>query len=85
MVYSHENIQEYNKVFTYEWLGMPTESGIPRVMERSMTSGTDSKAAIAHAKNLLRSRIPLPAGEPYGIRILDNDSVLIWSGNIYDA
>jgi hypothetical protein len=72
-------------MFTYELLGIPSESGIPRVLDRSMTPETDLKAAIAQAKMLLKRRTILPAGEPYGIRILDNDSVLVWTGNINDA
>ncbi len=71
-------------MFTYEVLGMPTESGIPRVLDRSMTSETDLKAAIVQAKILLKNPVAFRAGEPYGIRILDNDSVLVWTGHIDD-
>jgi len=83
MVCSAENLRE-NTMFTYEWLGMPTESGIPRVLGRSMTSEANLNAAIAHAKELLKSPVALSAGEPYGIRVLNNDSVLVWTGNIGD-
>jgi hypothetical protein len=68
-------------MFTYEWLGMPSESGIPRVLDRSMTAATDLEAAIAHAKSVLASKIVFPAGEPYGVRILNSDSVLVWTGS----
>jgi hypothetical protein len=83
VVYSAENLRE-NTMFTYEWLGMPTESGIPRVLGRSMTSEANLTAAIARAKELLKSPIALSAGEPYGIRVLNNDSVLVWTGNVGD-
>lgn len=72
-------------MFTYELLGMPTESGIHRVLNRSMTSETDLDIAIVQAKNLLKTQAVLVAGEPYAIRILNNDSVLVWTGNINNA
>ena len=72
-------------MFTYELLSMPTESGIHRVLGRSMASGTDLKAAIAQAKTLLKSQSVLSGGETFAIRILDNDSILVWTGNINDA
>jgi len=64
---------------------MPTESGVRRVLNRSTTPETDLKIAIAQAKNLLKSQIAFPAGEPYAIRVFDNASVLVWIGNIDDA
>jgi hypothetical protein len=72
-------------VFTFEWLGRPSESGIPKILNRSMTSQTSPKAAIAHAKELLKSQTTLPTGTPYGVRVLNNDSVLVWTGNIDDT
>jgi len=43
------------------------------------------KAAIAHAKTLLKSEIVFPAGKPYAVRILNYDSILVWTGTIHDA
>jgi hypothetical protein len=36
-------------MFTYEWLSMPSEYGVSRVLDRSVTSQTNPNAAIAHA------------------------------------
>ncbi len=85
MVCFMENVQEYNEMFTYEWLGMPSESGTSRVIDRSMTSMTDTKAAVAHAKHLLKGPVTSPAGKPYAVRVFDNNSILIWTGTIHDA
>ena len=71
-------------MFTYEWLGMPSESGLSRVIDRSVTSATSPKKAIAHAKALLRDAATFPAGKPYAVRVLNNDSILIWTGTIHD-
>jgi len=74
-------------MFTYEWLGRPSERGIPRVVDRSVTSSTSLKAAIADAKSVLRKENVFPPGEPkpYGVRILNNDNILVWHGNIDDV
>ena len=72
-------------MFTYEWLGMPSESGLSHVIDRSLTSMTSQQKAIAHAKALLRGPATFPAGKPYAVRVLNNDSILIWTGTIYDA
>jgi len=85
MVGFAENVQEYNEMFTYEWLGMPSESGTFCVIDRSMTFMTDTKAAVAYAKHLLKGPVTSPAGKPYAIRVLDNNSILVWTGTIYDA
>jgi hypothetical protein len=71
-------------MFTYEWLGMPSESGIPPVLDRSVTSSSNLKAAIDHAKSVLKDKTVFPAGQTYGVRILDNDSVLVWTWDIND-
>ena len=85
MVFWAENFQENNKMFTYEWLGMPTESGLSRVIDRSVISATSQKKAIAHAKALLRDAATFRTGKPYAVRVLNNDSILIWTGTIHDA
>ncbi len=85
MVCFSKNVKENMYMFTYELLGMPTESGIHRVLNRSMTSETDLKIVIAQAKSLLRSQIAFPAGEPYAIRVFDNASILVWTANINDV
>jgi hypothetical protein len=86
MVCFMENIQENNEVFTYVWLGMPFESGgIPRVLDQTVTSQSNSRAAITNAKNLLKGPLIFPAGKPYAVRVLDNDNILIWTGTVYDA
>ena len=72
-------------MFTYEWLSMPSECGVSRVLDRSITSQTNPNAAIAHAKTLLKSEIVFPAGKPYAVRILNYDSILVWTGTIHDA
>lgn len=82
MVCFGENIQEYNKMFTCEWLGMPSESGIQPVLDRSVISSPSLKAAIADARSELKTKAIFPAGQTYGIRILNNDSVLVWTWNI---
>ena len=56
---------------TYEWLGIPSECGVSRVLDRSITSQTNPNAAIAHAKTLLKSQIVFRAGKPYAVRILN--------------
>jgi hypothetical protein len=81
-----EKIQENNKVFTYEWLGMPLENGdIPRVLDRTVTSQSNPRAAISHAKNLLKGPLTFRAGKPYAVRVLNNDSILIWTGTVHDV
>jgi hypothetical protein len=86
MVSFVENIQENNEVFTYEWLGMPSEIGdIPRVLDRTMTSQSNPRAAITHAKNLLKGPLIFPAGKPYAVRVLNNDSILIWTGTVHEV
>jgi hypothetical protein len=85
MVCSAENFQENNNMFTYEWLGMPSECGLSRVIDRSITSATNPQKAIAHAKALLRGSATLPAGKPFAVRVLNNASILIWTGTIHDA
>jgi hypothetical protein len=72
-------------VFTYEWLGVPSESGVRPVLDRSFTSSTSLKAAIAHAKSSLKEKTIFPAGQTYGVRILNNDSVLVWVWDVNDA
>ena len=80
-------------MFTYEWLGRPSESGIPPVLDRSilaelyasLISMADLETAIAHAKSLLERKVVFPAGQTYGVRILNNDSVLVWIGSADDA
>ena len=83
--YVSKNIQENIQVFTYEWLGIPTESGIPRIIDRSVTSTTDPKTAIAHAKHLLKGTTTFLGKKPYAVRVFDNDSVLVWTGTADDA
>jgi hypothetical protein len=72
-------------MFTYEWLGMPSESGLSPVIDRSVMTITSQEKAIAHAKALLREPGTFPRGKPYAVRVLNNDSILIWTGTIYDA
>jgi hypothetical protein len=72
-------------MFTYEWLGRPSESGVPPVLRRSTLSSDSLKAAIAHAKIELRKKETFTAHQTYGVRILDNDSILVWTGNINDV
>jgi hypothetical protein len=72
-------------MFTYEWLGMPSDSGLSPVIDRSVTTMTSQQKAIAHAKALLKGPSTFPAGKPYAVRVLNNDSILIWTGTIYDA
>jgi hypothetical protein len=85
MVCFAENVQENGKMFTYEWLGRPSESGIPPVLRRSMLSSDSLKAAITHAKVELKKKEAVAAGETYSVRIFNNDSVLVWTGNINDV
>ena len=84
MVFFGENVQEYSVMFTHEWLGRPSESGIPAVLRRSMLSSNSLKAAITHAKTELKKKETFAAGETYGVRIFNNDSVLVWTGNVND-
>jgi hypothetical protein len=72
-------------MFTYEWLGMPSESGIRPVFYRSVTWSRSPTAAIAHAKNLLKGPVTFPTGKPHAVRVLDKDSILIWTGTAHDA
>jgi hypothetical protein len=72
-------------MFTYEWLGMPSECGVSRVLDRSITSQTNPNTAIAHAKTLLKGQMVFPAGKPYAVRVLNYDSILVWTGTIHDA
>ncbi len=74
-------------MFTYEWLGMPTESGIrPILQRRSLQSAENLKAAVAYAQTELKKKEVFARGQQtYGIRVLDNDSVLVWAENIDDA
>jgi hypothetical protein len=71
-------------MFTYEWLARPSESGVPRVLDRSVTSTSNLQAAIADAKSVLRKENIYPTGKtkPYGVRILNSDSILVWAGNV---
>jgi hypothetical protein len=87
MVCSTENFQENNKMFTYEWLGTPTESGIRPVLQRRSLQSTNSlKAAVAYAQTELKKKEVFARGQQtYGIRIFNNDSILVWTGNIDDA
>ncbi len=73
-------------MFTYEWLGMPSESGVPPVLERSLIPSTSIRAAITHAKSELKKKVIFPSSgqKTYGVRILDNDSILVWVGSIND-
>ncbi len=72
-------------MFTYEWLGMPSESGIQPVLHRSMISSNDLKAVITRAEAELKKKEIFASGQTYGVRILDNDSILVWTGNINEA
>ena len=72
-------------MFTYEWLGLPSESGIQPVLHRSVTSSRNLQAVIAHAKTELQKKEIFATGHTYGVRILDNNSVLVWTGNIDEA
>jgi hypothetical protein len=72
-------------MFTYEWLGRPSASGIPPVLRRSMLSSNSLNAAVAHAKTELKKKEDFAGGETYGVRIFNNDSVLVWAGNINDV
>jgi hypothetical protein len=72
-------------MFTYEWLGRPSESGVPPVLRRSILSSDSLKAAITHAKIELRKKETFLPRETYGVRILNNDSILVWTGNINDV
>ena len=72
-------------MFTYEWLGMPSESGIRPVLHRSMISSNDLKAVITRAETELKKKEIFASGQTYGVRILDNDSILVWAGNISEA
>ena len=69
-------------MFTYEWLGLPSESGIQPVLHRSVTSSRNLQAVIAHAKTELQKKEIFETGQTYGVRILDSDSVLVWTGNL---
>ena len=71
-------------MFTYEWLGMPSESGIQPVLHRSMILSNDLKAVITRAEGQLKKET-LASGQTYRVRILDNDSILVWTGNINGA
>jgi hypothetical protein len=73
-------------MFTYEWLGLPSESGIQPVLRRSTLSSNDLKAAIDHARTELKKKEVFAGGQQtYGIRVLNNDSVLVWIGSINDV
>jgi hypothetical protein len=87
MVRCAENVQENNKMFTYEWLGIPTESGIPPVLRRFSLQSMDSlDAAVAYANAELKKKEVFASGQQTnGIRILNNDSILVWVGSVNDA
>ena len=72
-------------MFTYEWLGLPSESGIQPVLHRSVTSSRNLQAVIAHAKTEVQKKEIFATGQTYGVRILDSDSVLVWTGNLDDS
>jgi hypothetical protein len=74
-------------MFTYEWLGTRTESGIRPVLQRRSSQSTNSlKAAVIYAQTELKKKEIFAGGQQtYGIRILNNDSILVWAENIDDA
>jgi len=55
-------------MFTLEWLGLPSESGIQPVLQRSATS-SHLQAVIARAKNELQKKEIFATGQTYGVRI----------------
>jgi hypothetical protein len=73
---------EQTKMFTYQWLGRSTESGVPPILDQSTISSKSLETAIAHAKHQLKKKIVFAAGETYSVRVFDNNSVLVWVGNI---
>ena len=72
-------------MFTFEWLGLPSQSGIQPVLRRSVTSSCNLKAVITHVKNELQKKEIFATGQTYCVRILDNNSVLVWTGAIDEA
>ena len=82
-----ENVQENigEPMFTYEWLGLPSESGIQPVLHRSVTSSRNLQEVITRAKTELQNKEIFATGQTYGVRILDKDSVLVWTENINDS
>ena len=72
-------------MFTLEWLGLPSESGIQRVLHRSVTSSRNLQTVIAHAKTELQKKEIFATGHTFGVRILDSNSVLVWNGTIDEA
>jgi hypothetical protein len=72
-------------MFTYEWLGLPSESGIQPVLRRSTLSLRSIEVAIAHAKTELKKKEAYAGKQTYGIRVLNNHHVLVWTGNIEDS
>ena len=69
-------------MFTLEWLGLPSESGIQPVLHHSVTSSRNLQAVIAHAKTELQKKEIFATGHTYVVRILDNNSVLVWTGTL---
>ncbi len=72
-------------MYTYEWLGVPSQSGIRPILDRSVNCSPDLKSAISHAKSVLKEKTPFPVGPTYGVRILNNDSVLVWAWDVSDG
>ena len=71
-------------MFTYEWLGLPTESGIQPVLDRSATLTNSLTTAVDQAKMQLNRKSIFRAGEICGVRIFDYNHTLVWAGNISD-
>jgi tRNA A58 N-methylase Trm61 len=72
-------------VFTFEWIGDTPESGVPKILDRSMIDLKNSEDAIAHAKSLLKRETDFPGGRLYSVRVFNAESTLIWRGNVADA
>ncbi len=68
--------EQESSMYTYEWLGVPSQSGIRPILDRSVNS---------HAKSVLKEKTPFPVGPTYGVRILNNDSVLVWAWDVSDG
>jgi hypothetical protein len=72
-------------MFTLQWLGMASQSGIQPVLHRSMIQSNDVRAAIVRAKDELKKKETFAKGQTYAVRVLDNESVLVWTGTIHDV
>lgn len=71
-------------MFTFEWIGDTLESGVAKILDRSMIDLKNNDDAIAYAKSLLKRETDFPGGRLYSVRVYNAESTLIWRGNVAD-